>query len=132
MWPAALWQENVCQLEKAVVGRGLRQTLFAQHRLMLLQKKQKNSFSNYRGKRKLCFPPIIFFFHHHNGVWGHALDQSGPPWPPPNTPKKPIFSKKRKILQNIFGKGEFFQRVNYSPINCGHFATSRDPVSFSI
>ena len=91
------------------------------------------SFSNYRGKRKLCFPPIIFVLHHHSGVWGHALDQSGPPWPPPNTQKKTIISKKRKILQNIFSKGEFLKKkLNYSPVNCGHFATSRDPVSFSI
>ena len=36
------------------------------------------------GKRKLCFFP-----HHHNMVWGHALDQRAPPWPPMVTPEHP-------------------------------------------
>ena len=77
--------------------------------------------------------PYNFLFP--SSQWGMGAC-SGPKWPPMAPPEHPekahFFKKKRKILQNIFGKGEFFQRVNYSPINCGHFATSRDPVSFSI
>ena len=83
----------------------------AMYHTMLCDTRQKKTFSDYRGKRKLCFAQIICFIT--SSHWGLGAC-SGPMWPPmapPNTLKKLISSKNGKILHKIYAKGQKISAV---------------------
>ena len=81
------------------------------------------------GKRSIGLPGYVFFLHVGKGSQGHVLDRSGPIWPTWNTPKKGFLSRKTPKKGVKMGWGHFHERVNRSPIRCGHFGANGSKIS---
>ena len=85
--------------------------------------------TKHSGKRSIGLPGIVSFLHVGKGSQGHVLDRSGPIWPTWNTPKKCFLSRKRPKEDEKVGWGHFHERVNGSPIRCGHFGANGSKIS---
>ena len=85
--------------------------------------------TKHSGKRSIGLPGIVSFLHVGKGSQGHVLDRSGPIWPTWNTPKKGFLSRKTPKNGVKMGWGHFHERVNRSPIRCGHFGANGSKIS---
>ena len=85
--------------------------------------------TKHSGKRSIGLPGIVSFLHVGKGSQGHVLDRSGPIWPTWNTPKKGFLSRKTPKKGVKMGWGHFHERVNRSPIRCGHFGANGSKIS---
>ena len=85
--------------------------------------------AKHSGKRSIGLPGIVSFLHVGKGSQGHVLDRSGPIWPTWNTPKKGFLSRKTPKNGVKMGWGHFHERVNRSPIRCGHFGANGSKIS---
>ena len=85
--------------------------------------------TKHSGKQSIGLPGIVSFLHVGKGSQGHVLDRSGPIWPTWNTPKKGFLSRKTPKNGVKMGWGHFHERVNRSPIRCGHFGANGSKIS---
>ena len=95
---------------------------------------KKRNFGSERGHKTIretinWASRILFFLHVGKGSQGHVLDRSGPIWPTWNTPKKGFLSRKTPKNGVKMGWGHFHERVNRSPIRCGHFGANGSKIS---